>query len=73
MFQRVKGNVRGVQGGPTRTLGVSWVQGERQGGPRGSGGVVKVSQGEKRVIRVVPGVKGSLGDPKGLRWTSWAY
>ena len=33
-------------------------------------GVVKVSQGVKRGV---PGVKGSLGDPKGLRWTSWAY
>ena len=43
------------------------------GGSREIRGVVKVSQGVKRGVRGVPRVKGSLGDPKGLRWTSWTY
>ena len=38
--------------------------------PGGVRGGVKVSKGVKRGV---PGVKGSLGDPKGLRWMSWAY
>ena len=36
-------------------------------------GVVKVSQGVKSGVRGVPGVKGSLGDQKGLRGTSGEY
>ena len=39
-------------------------------GSRGIRGVVKVSQGMKRGV---PGVKGSLGDPRGLRGVSEVY
>ena len=41
-------------------------------GPGGRQGGVKVSQGVKKGVRSVPGVKGSL-DPRGLRGTSGVY
>ena len=44
-----------VQGGSTRTSGVSWVQGERQGGPRGSGGSSRYPWGWKGVLGVSQG------------------
>ena len=42
-------------------------------GPGGRQGGVKVSQGVKKGVRSVPGVKGSLGDPRGLRGVSEVY
>ena len=66
VYYGVKGDARGVQVGSTGTLGVS-------GGPGGRQGDVKASQGVKKGVRSVPGVKGSLGDPRGLRVTSGVY
>ena len=43
------------------------------GGSREIRGVVKVSQVVKKGVRSVPGVKGSIRDPRGLRGTSVVY
>ena len=73
-------DVMGVPGGQRSARVVPEGQGERQGCPRGSTrtlgvpgwvrGGVKDSQGVKRGV---PGVEGSLGDPRGLRGVSEVY
>ena len=60
MSKGVNKDVRGVR----RSRGTP-------GGARGIMGGVRVSQEVKKGIWGVPGVEGSLGDPRGLRGTSW--
>ena len=71
--QRVKGNVRDVQGGHQGRLGSRGSSGVPGGSRGGQGGGVKASQEVKTSVRGVPWVKGGLRDPRGLRWTSWVY
>ena len=73
-------DVMGVPGGQRSARVVPEGQGKPQGCPRGSTrtlgvpgwvrGGVKDSQGVKRGV---PGVEGSLGDPRGLRGVSEVY